>query len=176
MVVVLMTITVNYILAIGCGDACYPESDTPIDFPDHLFISTTLQKPPTRVIGLVGFSLASLTGVMMGLARCLQIHSLTECIQTQTVQENLRRKNRASVKYLLIFGISLVLLTVFPPQENKSSAQTAIHYFCSFLTFATFLVFVIVQLHQIEGTLVTLPAHPPSENDVEIPFLSTDTL
>jgi len=172
MVVVLMTLAVNYSLAIGCGDPCFSESDSPVDFPDHMFISSTLQKAPTCYTGIAGFSMAAITGVMMGLLRYFQIKHIAAGLEPEELKENIMRKNDASLKYLFVFGVSLVILSIFPP-DDAALLQSIVHYCCSCFTFVCFLVFVVLQLNRIEGTLISLPPRVRS-NDIEIPLLHSD--
>ena len=170
-VTTLCTVIVNYSIAVGCH-ACYTASDGPLTFPDHVFISATLRKPPTRFTGLVGFSCTALFGIIAGIGRFVQIRDIVYAtIDEAETREKLIRRNRASLKYLLTFGLALIGLCVAWPEEH-SSLRTLVHYFMVFFTFTSILIFLYLQIYLIERQLATLLCRSDAESSSpDIPFL-----
>ena len=171
-VITLCTVIVNYSIAVGCRHACYTASDGPLTFPDHVFISATLRKPPTRFTGLVGFSCTALFGVIAGIGRFLQIRDIAlATIDEAETRDRILRRNRASLKYLFVFGVALIGLCVAWPEEHFS-LRTLIHYLMVFFTFTSILFFLYLQIYIIERQLATLICGSDSENaSPDIPFL-----
>lgn len=171
MVSVVMTLVANYALGVLC-EACYDEGSE-VHFPDGLYISNTLVRSPTHYIGIAGFGLAAISGIVIGMSRYYQVQSLAEGIEPENVRNHVQKFNRASVKYIWFFGINLVLSATCI-SDDAENLINVVHGVTSVFAFIGFVMFAIVQLDRIEATLVSIPTHSSFENDIEIPLLQTD--
>lgn len=169
-VTIVATVVVNYALALLCDD-CYVEGNS-VQFPDHLFISSTLREPPTHYIGMAGFCTAAILGITAGTSRFYQVQSLTERIELQSIRDQIQLKNRASVIRLWIFGVSLIVLSICI-RKHQPFPLNLVHSFSSFLMMMAFLEFVLLQLDGVERTLMTNLPHTYPDT---APLLYTDTM